>query len=207
MYNMSDGNFTLSLMNLFKGIAVLSPYIIGFVMVMLSVFNQDLKGLFYLMFAILTLGINILLSNSFNNESSKPPSTCHSLINMPFSSSFYNRPALTSVFLSFTAIYVIMPMLQSHQINISFIVFMSLLWMLDVVHMLTSQCSDYVGVLFGTASGSLFGVLWYYLLHVTGYDSLLYFNTMSSNKLYCSRPTKQTYKCSVYKNGELLTTT
>jgi hypothetical protein len=42
------------------------------------------------------------------------------------------------------------------------------------------------------------------LFHVSGYDSLLYFDELESNNVTCSRPSKQTFKCSVYKNGELI---
>ena len=31
------------------------------------------------------------------------------------------------------------------------------------------------------------------------------FNELDSNKVMCSRPSKQTFKCSVYKHGELIT--
>ena len=42
------------------------------------------------------------------------------------------------------------------------------------------------------------------LLHEAGYDSLLYFDELLSNKVACSRPSKQSFKCSVYKGGELI---
>ena len=35
-------------------------------------------------------------------------------------------------------------------------------------------------------------------------SSLLYFDEFISNNVVCSRPTEQTFRCSVYKNGELI---
>jgi uncharacterized membrane protein YukC len=32
----------------------------------------------------------------------------------------------------------------------------------------------------------------------------LFFNQISSNKEICTMPSKQTFKCNVYKNGELI---
>ena len=47
---------------------------------------------------------------------------------------------------------------------------------------------------------------WYNILKITGNDSLLYYDEYVSDKVACSRPEKQTFKCAVYKNGELLKT-
>ena len=38
----------------------------------------------------------------------------------------------------------------------------------------------------------------------TGNDNLLYFGKYTSNNVQCSKPSKQTFKCSVYKNGRLI---
>jgi hypothetical protein len=35
-------------------------------------------------------------------------------------------------------------------------------------------------------------------------NNYLYINEVNSNKEVCSMPTKQQFKCSVYKNGELV---
>ena len=39
-----------------------------------------------------------------------------------------------------------------------------------------------------------------------GSGQYLFFNEMSSTSEVCSMPKKQTFKCSVYKNGQLLST-
>ena len=56
----------------------------------------------------------------------------------------------------------------------------------------------------GGLVGLILGGSWYMLLHESGYDSLLYFDELLSNKVACSRPSKQSFKCSVYKGGELI---
>ena len=75
---------------------------------------------------------------------------------------------------------------------------------LDTVTQLKNKCTTYSGSFFGALIGFLLGAGWYTVFHETGYDSLLYFNEFVSNKTLCSRPSKQSFKCSVYKNGELV---
>ena len=42
------------------------------------------------------------------------------------------------------------------------------------------------------------------MFYATGNDKMLYFNEILSNKVICGRPSESTFKCAVYKNGELL---
>lgn len=55
-------------------------------------------------------------------------------------------------------------------------------------------------VIMGLGGGSLIAGI----LYIAGLSKFLFFNEMSSDKEVCTVPTKQTFKCSVYKNGELL---
>jgi len=47
------------------------------------------------------------------------------------------------------------------------------------------------------------GALWAFIFLKNKFTSLLYFNTMGEKSI-CDRPAKQTFQCSVYKNGELI---
>jgi len=42
------------------------------------------------------------------------------------------------------------------------------------------------------------------MINSPGLSNLLFFNDYSSNKEICTMPKKQTFKCAVYKNGELI---
>jgi hypothetical protein len=66
------------------------------------------------------------------------------------------------------------------------------------------NCTKKVGILSGLLLGVLYSVLCYNIILVAGGDKLLYFNTISSNNVYCSKPKKQTFKCFVYKNGQII---
>ena len=58
----------------------------------------------------------------------------------------------------------------------------------------------FLNILFGLASaGTIVG-----LMYAGGSSRFLFFNEVSSTKDTCSMPNKQTFKCAVYKNGELI---
>lgn len=51
--------------------------------------------------------------------------------------------------------------------------------------------------------GTLYGVLIAYLMQIGGSSGYLYLNELSTRQ-YCSTPSTQTFKCSVYQGGQLL---
>jgi hypothetical protein len=55
--------------------------------------------------------------------------------------------------------------------------------------------------------GAISGIVIITLLYAGGSSNYLFFNEISSNKEVCTMPKKQTFKCSVYKNGELVGST
>ena len=67
------------------------------------------------------------------------------------------------------------------------------------------QCTSPVGTVLGAVLGIVWGVAWYLLIQ-TSAPNLLFYDDLMSNRVACSRPTEQKFKCSVYKNGELLQT-
>lgn len=197
--------FTLT--NIFQFIAALAPLILGFFMIMISVFNQDIKGIIYLAGILISTVINVLLLNMIKSERNKDESseTCD-LIHLPFNLSDYNIPSLNSVLLTFTFVYLIMPMVASNQMNYALIIFLSGMIIVDAISKIMNKCTNIGGVLIGCLLGGIMGAIWYIIFKAAGLNSLLYFNTGDSDKLYCSRPKNQTFKCAVYKNGEIIKT-
>jgi hypothetical protein len=78
---------------------------------------------------------------------------------------------------------------------------------LNSVFQYTKQCSDEVGIFMGIIIGLFIGTAWFWIWYAANRQDLLFFNELVSSNAICSRPSKQTFKCSVFKNGELLTTT
>jgi hypothetical protein len=196
-----DLNFT----NIFQFFSAISPLLLGFFMIMISVFNQDLKGMVYLAGVLITTVLSVIVLNVVKSEKFLDASPTCSLVNIPFMTQF-NSPSLNSVLIAFTFTYLLLPMMANKQMNYAIIGTVIALFIIDGMTKVIHKCTSFGGVVLGMLVGAFCGFSWYTLFHVTGYDSLLYFNETMSNRTYCSRPKKQTFKCAVYKNGQLVKT-
>ena len=78
------------------------------------------------------------------------------------------------------------------------------LFALDSVSKVTNKCTTVGGAVLGALVGFMFGSIWYTIFHMVGADEVLYFDEMESNAVKCEKPSSQTFKCSVYKNGVLV---
>ena len=63
-------------------------------------------------------------------------------------------------------------------------------------------CTNGINVVFGSVLGVVFAATFIVLL--TNYPDLLYYNDLLSSKVACSVPSKQKFKCNIYNNGELV---
>ena len=197
----------LTITNLFQFISALLPTLLIFFMVMISIFNQDIKGLVYLAGILITSVINIFLLNTIKSQKDDNSSASCNMFNLPFNMNNYNVPSLNSVLIAFTIAYLLLPMQASNQMNYVIIVALLSIFVIDAISKIMNKCTTIAGVIIGLLTGLLSGSLWYVLFHSTGLNSLLYFDEVVSNKTYCSRPKKQTFKCAVYKNGVLVSGT
>jgi hypothetical protein len=66
-------------------------------------------------------------------------------------------------------------------------------------------CTTLVGVLTGSVIGFIIGFAWYSIV-LSSNPKLLFFGADGGEPI-CSRPSKQTFKCKVYKNGEVIHST
>jgi hypothetical protein len=190
--------------NILKTVSILSPILVVFFIVMSSLFNQDVKGLVYLGGLLLAAIINIFLMKQLQSEYKPRAGEFCSLIDLPIFGTAYDSPAPSSVMIAFTAAYLIVPMIFNSQMNYIVMAFFLILYGIDGFYKTSANCTKTSGVILGGLTGLFLGLSWFILFHSTGYDSLLYFNDFQSNNVMCSKPSKQTFKCSVYKNGQLI---
>jgi hypothetical protein len=193
----------LTLSNMLQLFSAFSPLLLGFFLIMSSLFNQNLKGIVYLAGVLIASVINIFLMNQIDSKIDPNFALSCNIIDIPYLTNF-NSPAPTSLFIAFTIAYLVLPMYYNNQIN--YIVLASLLCLLalDAITKISNKCTTSGGSILGTLVGFVLGASWYTLFHQSGYDSLLYFDELQSNKVMCSKPSKQTFKCSVYKGGTLI---
>jgi hypothetical protein len=193
----------LTLSNVLQLFSAISPLLLGFFLVMSSLFNQDIKGLVYLGGVLLASVINIFLMNQIGSEKNINSSMSCNLVEIPYLTR-YNSPAPSCLFIAFTIAYLVLPMKYNNQMNYVVLASLLCLYGLDAVTKVMNKCTTLSGSILGGLVGLILGAAWFSVFHYTGYDSLLYFDELTSNRIACSRPSKQTFKCSVYKNGQLI---
>lgn len=190
--------------NIFQFISGISPLLIGFFLVMMSIFNQNLKGIIYLSGVLIASVINLLIMNMIKSPAFPDRSPACDIVDMPFGMSVYNSPALSSMFIAFTIAYLGLPMKYNGTANYPVLASLLALFVMDAISKVSNKCTTSIGTFVGGLFGLLFGCGWYALFRATGNNSLLYFDEVDSNNIICNRPSKQQFKCSVYKNGELI---
>ena len=148
---------------------------------------------------------NIFIMNLIKQPVYKDQAYSCNFFEVPYgNANLYNNPSSSSLFLAFTMIYLILPMIYNNSCNYGVLIFFISLLIIDAYSKLVKKCTSSSGVLFGIVLGLFFGIFWYTIIDGAGYKSLLYFDELKSNKLLCSRPSKQNFKCKIYKNGQLI---
>ena len=170
---------------------------------MLTCMNQNFKGLIFIAGVIISLGFNLLIMKTIKSENFDDASLTCSLIDLPVLGS-YNSPSNASLFISFTFTYLFIPMIYNNQMNYPVIILLLSLFIMDSYMRVGNKCTTLIGVFLGWFVGTLCGALWFAIFHSNGADKFLYFNDLGSNSVRCERPSKQMFKCSVYKNGVLV---
>lgn len=194
----------LSFSNIFQLFSTLSPILLGFFLVMISIFNQDIKGLVYLGGVLIASLINLLLMNTIKHKTSPDMSPNCNLIEFPFNLNEYNSPAFNNMFISFTFAYLFMPMKYVSKINYPVLISIISIFCIDTITKILNKCINISGALLGTLFGTVMGIGWFIIFYATDNKDLLFFSNEPSNNVVCSRPKEQTFKCSVYKNGEII---
>lgn len=188
-------------MNIAVFLSFFSPVILAISITSLSFIFQNFKGLIYLGFLI---GCCVVREFVYMMVGSKPivndKTICTSV-----QYSKYGNATFSSFVFAFTIVYLSYPMFSNGLIN--FWVFLSLIiyFFADMFIKIYKNCIINTGVLFlnvllGAASAA--GII--SLMYAGGSGKYLFFNEMSSNKEVCYQPSKQTFKCQMYKNGELI---
>ena len=111
----------------------------------------------------------------------------------------------SSFMLSFTLMYLCLPMYINDSMNwILFGILLSYLFA-DIMVRSMNHCITNVSVLFlNIVAGIISGLGVVCAMSAGGSSKYFMFNETQSNKVVCTRPKKQQFKCSVYKNGELI---
>ena len=188
-------------MNIVIFLSFFSPIILATIITSMSFIFQNFKGLIYLGFLI---GCCLIREGVYMMYKGQPivndGTICTSI-----QYSKYGNPTFSAFVFAFTIMYLSYPMFSNGAPN--FWVFISLIsyFLIDMFIKLYKKCvvkmSDlFMNVLLGLASAATIITLMY----AGGSGKFLFFNEVSSNKEICYQPKQQNFKCSLYRNGELI---
>jgi len=178
-----------------------SPIILATCITAMSFMFQNFKGFIYLGFLI---GCCVVRNYVYMMSGSTPIANDNTICTS-VQYSKYGNPTFSAFVFAFTLMYLSLPMFSNGAPN--FWVFSVLLvyFFLDLFIKIYKKCvistgDLFLNVLLGLASSALIVTAMY----SGGSGKYLFFNEVSSDKQVCYQPKKQTFKCNVFKNGELI---
>ena len=201
----------MSLTNLFQYISFTAPILVIFFITLFSIMQNNLeRGLIFNMGIVILSTLVYILKNVLKNKQSDAASPFCNILPAPFTvfeskggnSNIYDAPSMSSAILSFSSTYLIYPMINNNQHNFSLLVFLIGITSINVFVEYHKKCSDVMGLVLGILLGIIFGIIYYSILYMSKKSNLVYFSDPISNNVQCSKPTKQNFKCEVYKDGK-----
>lgn len=195
---------TLSLVN---ALSFFSPIIISCSVLIFSIFSLTVgKGLFYIFWLLIATAIRIGILWMIPNSNPRPQyknEICLTGNYLP-----YDNITYSSFVLSFTFFYFTLPMYITGNINYVIVIFFIVYILFDIFVKISNSCMDSMMNLVGdVVGGGGLGALVSALIYSSPMSKYLFTNELLSNNETCSMPSKQTFRCSVYKNGELVGST
>jgi hypothetical protein len=187
----------------------LAPFIIVSFFALSSLFNQDFKGIVYLVGLLFSCFCSYIIYNPLSSYLFTPslqPNIICNLVSFSENQTTNAVPVGQNI-LGFTFAYLMYAIIKYKYVksNIPTIVFFPVLILFDAIWNVSHTCYNPFQLLFSLALGVSFGIIWGLLIDASKIVDIQYFNKVSG-KAECSRPAKNTFKCSVYQGGKRLRT-
>jgi hypothetical protein len=198
-----------NLKNIYAYFSSLSPLYISAYLLISSLSNGDIgKSGMYLAGLVLVLLIHSIIAMSIGGEYEKTNLSKYKLecnfVQVPLLSN-YMIPNLNSTLLAFIFTYLIMPMQTYNSYNVFLLGIIGAFFGINAISKVLHGCTTLVGILISSVIGFIIGFAWFSVV-LTSNPKMLFF-AADGGRPICSRPSKQTFKCKVYKNGEVIHTT
>jgi len=178
-----------------------SPAILAILITSMSLLFQNFKGFIYLGYL---LGA-CLARNYFYKMGGAKPSINDGTVCTSVQYTKYGNPTFSAFVFSFTAMYLLYPMFVNGSINFWLFSGLIVYFLVDIFIKTTKNCKIEFGDMFlNILAGLIISAAIVVLMYSGGSSKYLFFNETQSNKDICTMPTNQTFKCNVYKNGELI---
>jgi hypothetical protein len=172
------------------------------------------KAFVYFIWVFIITFIRIIVFKGFLKD--EPIQEIPKICSTGLSEIFIPKDVLYSTYLlTFTMMYFIVPMFMvSVQNNVNIINYGVLAFFICYISidifiknkLLCIQSEKFGKIVFGNILSGMFlgGVIAGLIMYGSELKSYLYINEINSNKEVCSMPSKQQFKCKVYKDGTLV---
>lgn len=203
----------------------LCPFILVCFFTISSIFNNDIKGIVYLIGLLFTVGITTILSKIlpiFENGNT-PDAVCNII---SFGQGELSKVPISEVIIGFTFVYLLTTMItvgNDTEVNLVLsnwptIAFFSLLIITElyvnsnIFHVFRNwlrpssdnqpiaYCYEWYNSLLSYGIGSIAGIIWAFIIIATKTPEFQYFNQYKHNEK-CEKANKKTFKCKVFKDG------
>jgi hypothetical protein len=180
-----------------------SPIIITLCIILLSAFSQTMQGITFFLFLFLFSFIRIALIKLLVTPPSGGNSNNPDCVNFPIVSA-YDNDGFNIFYITYLYGYIVTPMLTLVPMNYVLIIFLGIYLIYIFIQALRSNC---------VSGGYVVGNFFYAIISVTitmsiitacKIESQLFLYDSVSDAIKCSMPSKQSFKCSVYQNGQLI---
>lgn len=182
----------------------LSPFIVVCFFAFSSIINNEIKGFVYLVGLCFGMVLLSLLGSSISNF--LPESNTESSMLLCQSLPFGDAPLPIGIgILGYTFGYLLFTIVKYRLVifNLAIVILFPILILADIWWNISSGCYHPSKCVISLFVGSGSGLLWSYIIWKSKVKEFQYYNIGSASEI-CSKPSAQTFKCAVYKNGKLI---
>ena len=193
--------------NMLVFFAFYSPFVIAVVTVSLTFLFQNFKGIIYLLFLIFASTIrNYIIGlrggDIMNGSNKQTADICTSI-----QFTRHGNQTYSCFVFALTIMYMVIPMFTNTEVNFFVLVGLVMYGIFDIAIRKYTLCIDAAlnyNIIYDVLFGAFLSTVFVIGVIQSGNSKFLFFNETSSTKEVCTKPSSETFKCSVYKNGELL---
>ena len=187
--------------NILVSMTFFSPLIVAIIITSLSFIFQNFKGLIYLGYLVAFCLIREGIYYANGGALVVDDGTICTAVQY----SKYGNSSFSSFVFAFTITYLCIPMFLNDNANLWIFSVLLCYMFIDIYIKVYKKCVIYTSDVFLNICAGLFcGYLIISLMNWGGSSKFLFFNDIASNKEVCTQPSTQTFKCKVYKDGELV---
>jgi hypothetical protein len=180
-----------------------SPVIVATSITSMSFIFQNFNGLIYLGFLLASCVIRHFLYFFMGIDTLQQANDNTVCSAVQYSK--YGNASYSAFVFAFTLMYISFPMFTTGAPNFWIFSVFIIYFFIDIFVKYANQCiKNTVDILFSIILGLGLSAGFVCAMYYGGSAKYLIFNEVSSNKDICYQPKKQTFRCNMYKNGQLI---